>query len=419
MTMRGTIRASAFFLLALAALGLYLLTFLQLKDRPTSARLDGGLFVLPASDACSYYRAGKMLLSGHRMELYDFEVQRQYTARLWLESSAHDLSYMQDLLFYLPPYLLLIFGPLALLTLSHGFLVWYVLNAGFLISIPFLLRKSLGLGNKLTALAVIATPMFFPVELALGQGQLSILLLFLFALAFRELSEGREYRAGCVFAVAFFKPHFVLPLLLIVLVMRKWKIISGFLATSVLLAGISIVLVGWHSTLQYPLAMLRYSRLPVGSGENPEFMFNLRAFAYVLLHARISSSLLHAGTMIASLLLVVLLMVPFWGQRRNLNALDYSFIMVIALVASYHAYLHDMTLLVLPLLLVCSHIASQKLNNRSILLGLMAGALFILPATVPLLFPVVLLAFGVALFLQIWQVRVEPVTYPACPQLVH
>ncbi len=311
--------------------------------------------------------------------------------------------------FYIAPYTLLIFTPLALLSYANAFLVWYILNVAMLVGIPFLLRTSLHLSNKILALALLATPMFFPIELALGQGQLSILLLFLLTLAFRELSEGHDFRAGCALAVAYFKPQFVLPMLLVMLVIKKWKVITGFLAASVGLFSISVALVGWHGTLRYPVAMLQYARLPynTGGGEYPEFMYNLRGFAYVLLHSKLANTTLHTGTLVVSAIMMLLVAVPFLARRRNLSAVDFSFIVVVTLLASYHCYVYDMSLLVLPLLLVAGHIAGQELTGKRIAMALTAGALFMLPSVLPLLFPVALLLFAALLFFEMSELPVH------------
>ena len=162
------------------------------------------------------------------------------------------------------------------------------------------------------------------------------------------------------------------------------------------------------ATLQYPVAMLQYARLPYSrGGENPEFMYNLRGFAYVLLHSKLANSTLHTGTLMVSAVMVLLVAVSFLGRRRNLSAVDFSFIVSVTLLASYHSYVHDMALLVLPLLLVAGHIAGQELTAKRIAMALTAGALFMLPSVFPLLFPVALLLFAALLFFEMSELPVH------------
>lgn len=411
-------------LAVLAATLFYGFIFVQLKERPVTSRLVGGSNWLPASDLSPFYRAGRMMLSGDRGEIYDFDAQALYSARLWpllaprgdskqVKEDAQRLIYIQQLLFYIAPYVLLIFSPLALLSYANAFLVWYTLNVAMLLSVPLLLRTSLHFSDKILAIALLTTPIFLPIDLALGQGQLSILLLFLLTLTFRELSEGRDFLAGCTLAVACFKPQFVLPMLLVMLAMKKWRVITGCLAASIALFGVSVALVGWHTTLQYPAAVFKYSRLPVGIGEDPEFMYNLRGFAYVLLHAKIPTSTLHTATLVVSAAMMLLVAAPFLGQRRNLSAVDFSFILVVTLLASYHSYVHDMSLLMLPLLLVAGHIAGRELTPKRITLALTAGALFMIPSVLPLLFPVALLLFAGLLLLEMSSFSVPSLLTPA------
>ena len=157
--------------------------------------------------------------------------------------------------------------------------VWYTLNVAILLALPFLLRRRLGLSPKTLALTLIAPLFFLPAILALIQGQPAILMLLLFALAYVDLGSGWELRAGCWLGLASFKPQFVLPMLLALIVWRKKKTLVAFVLTCAGLIAVSIPMVGWRATFGYPRALMQYAGMAGQlGGEHPASMPNLRGF---------------------------------------------------------------------------------------------------------------------------------------------
>jgi len=374
-----------------AVLIIYFALFVQFKRHSVSG--------VRMPDFSCFYNAGRMVISGDRTRLYDFALQASYDARLQAEL-VHP-RYSVPLLFVFPPFTLLIFAPLAFLPYAQAFAAWYALNVGMLLAVPFLLRGILKFGNKSLSLVVLMTPFFLPIPNALGQGQVSILLLLLFTLAFRDLVHGRELRAGCMLALATFKPQFVLPFLLVLALTRNWKVLRGFFATCSALFGVSIAIVGWKATLSSPRAMVELGRLPWKlGGEIPVLMFNLRGFACNYLGSQLSNHALRTGTLAASAALVFLALVPFLDRRCKVSAVSLSLILAVTLLASYHAYVHDMSLLLLPFLVMASYIAETELTPLRLAIALTGGSPFIITSIYPPWFPICLLLFSVTLFLE-------------------
>ena len=84
---------------------------------------------------------------------------------------------------------------------------------------------------------------FAPLGIALYQGQSSLVLLSLFIATFIAFRQGRDFRAGLWLGLGLFKFQFVLPFVLILFLLRKWKFMQGFSLMAALLA----ILVGGRS----------------------------------------------------------------------------------------------------------------------------------------------------------------------------
>src|SRR5206468_3528174 len=85
---------------------------------------------------------------------------------------------------------------------------------------------------------------FYPVPIALMQGQDSILLLTILAAAFSFMNNGRELTAGVILGLGLFKFQIVLPIAFLYLVWRRWRVFFGFALSGVLAAYLSVALVG-------------------------------------------------------------------------------------------------------------------------------------------------------------------------------
>ena len=371
----------------------YVALFFQFQRHPVTGALSG------ASDFSCIYWVGKVALSHDRLRIYDLALQASYDASLDAELAPGNHFTRHRFIF--PPFVLLLYAPLALLSYAHAVAVWYALNVALLLSFPFLLRGVLQLGNRSLALALLITPLFLPVLNQLGQGQMSILLLLIFTLTYRYLAQSMDLRAGSMLALATFKPQFVLLLLLVLVLTRNWKALQGFTATCGGLLAVSVGLVGWRATLGYPQAMLQFSHLPAKlGGEVPEVMFNLRGFIVDTFGSHLSGRELHSVILLASAALLSLALIPFVRRQPRISAMGFSLIVTVTLLASYHAYVHDMTLLLLPFLLLASYIAETDLTPLRLAMALTGGSLFIITSIYPPWFPICLLLFSVTLFLE-------------------
>lgn len=191
---------------------------------------------------------------------------------------------------------------------------------------------------------------FFPILVCLLNGQDCTVMLLLFAGAFVAMKHQRDFLAGVCFGLALIKFQYVVPILAIFMLRRKWSVLAGAVATGVLLTMASAAFTGWPTTLGYSYPLLQLSQsspdLTVTTG-----MPNLR---------NIRENLLRRSGLAAIwiLSLVSLALIVFVARRCNFDvlrssfSLEFSLAVTVSLIVSYHLWTHDLTLLLLPLLLI-------------------------------------------------------------------
>ena len=329
-----------------------------------------------ASDFSSLYAAGRMVISGQGSRVYDQDAQRQAQAEF-----IHNLSYRQGPLpFMRAPFELLLLAPLATLTYAHAIVAWYAINVGLLLVVAFILAGEAEFLKTRLPLLLIVTALFDPVRTALIQGQDSILLLLLLSLVYVNLARRREALAGCLITLAAFKPQFVLPLLLVLLVCRRWKVLGAALGTGLGLAVVSAGLVGWRAVFRYPQALLEFSRMPPSiAGVYPKMMPNVRGFAHSVLADHTSAATLQLAIGIVSALLLILLVRACLRASRPLGAVGFSLLVLVTLLVGYHVYPHDLTLLVLPLWLIPACMAGAAPGSARVGIVISAFAIYFIP----------------------------------------
>ena len=190
-------------------------------------------------DFTIYYMSGLLLREGRASMLYDMGTQ--YQTQL---SFAHVPIRHGALPFNHPPFEAPLFVPFTFLRFWPAYLVWTALSLVLLAASAILLRRFPAIRALHPGLIAITTLAFFPLVNGLLQGQDSVLLMFLAVLALTCLDRGADVAAGACLAFGLFRPHMVIPLLLL-LAVRRWRMLVGFAAVSVFLGGISVAIMGW------------------------------------------------------------------------------------------------------------------------------------------------------------------------------
>jgi hypothetical protein len=316
-------------------------------------------------DFSIFYTAGTILRQGSANHLYDkalqFHVQQQFASKVYIREGALPYNH--------PPFEALLFEPLARFSYPTAFVFWDVLNLIILGVLPLLLRPHIPLLQRsplpLWWLAELA---LFPVFIALLQGQDSILLVLLFALAFIALKRNQEFGGGVWLGLGLFRFHLVLPLMLILLLRKKSKAILACLLTAISLGLISVAIVGWKEALTYPTYVWSVEKSSGSATGLVSTMPNLRGFVHMLFpwtpRVEVGVSVLSA--------IILLWASSQWDDSGSADRFDLSFCLalVATVLVSYHVLVHDLTLLLLPLALLTERLSrfGWPRGTRAILL---------------------------------------------------
>jgi len=287
------------------------------------------------ADFRANYTAGYLLRTGKPLYNYDLELEVQ------------NRSVSPEVVgapFIHPAYEALLYVPLSLLSYLQAYWVWFAVNLMILVCVYRLLRPELSSLYAVASWVPAATfAAFLPIGAAIVQGQDSLLVLLLCSLAFNYFRDSEHLLiAGMCLGLAVFRFQIIVPIILCFLLWRRWRVVSGFLITSVGAAVASVAVAGFwpyvHTLLglsvQPELAYLQpASRMPNIRG----LIHSLGGGDWIVLAA--SLTLLGVGVLA--------------GTRCDLQQ-QLSLAITTAALVSYHGFVHDLCTVFIPLVLLIS-----------------------------------------------------------------
>lgn len=287
------------------------------------------------ADFRQLYVAGYMVRTGDAARLYDYDSQLRLQNAL-IAPARIALPYIR------PAYQALLLAPLSLVAFRAAYFLWMAINIALVALSCYLL------GSRFPKLARVWKPLpvavlcaFTPVWVAVFQGQDTVFLLVLLAGAFRALEEDRDALAGCLLALGLFKFQIVLPIAFLFVAWKQWKFAKGFFVTALALAGISIALIGIPG-----IAAFFNSVIHVHYPVRYVMMSNFHALLVGLFGDSFPVTLATLALSAAAWLAVA-----GWGPvKSGPNALMLA--IPTAALVSYYLFIHDWSVLALPLLFI-------------------------------------------------------------------
>jgi hypothetical protein len=343
-------------LLVLCALALVVIYFAHIFPR-----MQKGM------DFPDFYAAARMVRDGRGRDLYDPLIQDQYLIRY----SGRVGTY-----FIHPAFEALVYLPFALLPLSWAYAVWSVFKALQLIAVATVIEKCL-LRRISWRFLVIAFLLFVPVLLDFLQGQDSLLLLLLLTSAVVLLERKRCVAAGCFLGCGLFKFHLVFPAVIPSLVVKPKRLLWGLVSVTIALVLVSIWISGWVVITAYPRFLLQLTALPL-AGIHDAQKANLRGLFGLLLpgyqHTAFYLTLLSSAfVMYLAVRSSLLARQDNHGTRLSLANAVFG-----AVLVGYHLSPHDLTILLLPMVLLVDYLLTTE--------GIPTRTRFVLFATLAVLF---------------------------------
>ncbi|MGI4979591.1 MAG: glycosyltransferase 87 family protein [Janthinobacterium lividum] len=305
-------------------------------------------------DLRAYYAAGMLARTGAINRIYDDAAEHS------MQQAIFQADGWRTLHFLYPPFAVLPFIPLSLLSYSAA--VWVVLasNLGAMYLCAWLLVREHPEWKLSAGVLWVFYLCFFPTAAALLQGQVSFVLLLVVTLFYCLERRGRPVLAGLCLAVGLVKFQVVLPMALLYLLWRRYRVVAGFAVGAVGLFLLSLALtgvaglhayvarlgsVGSSTLLDQHAARLRYAMLVTSDP-------NLHGLATLFMGRGTGGALVTAA-----LSLVVLV----WSVRQKPSAATAT---TAALLLSYHLQLYGLPLLLLPLTLLVMELKSARQDAR-------------------------------------------------------
>src|SRR6266550_659286 len=289
------------------------------------------------ADFRQLYIAGYMVRTGHRTQLYDYAAQTFFQNAL---VSNGELA----LPFIRPAYQALLFVPFSLFSYRTAYLAFLLLQP-----------RMRGLSRVWPGLPPALFLGFYPVALALMQGQDSILLLALLAAAVVSLERNQDLAAGTLVGLGLFKFQIVIPIALLFLLWHRWRFVKGFTFSATLLGLLSFITSGWAETVVFVRSLLSVGAgLPAAPGGvnfplRVNIMANLRGLIYGLASSRTPRAWLQVTTLLLSFLILILIRVR--ARRRQHGGYALILAITASVVVSYYLFIHDLSILLIPIVL--------------------------------------------------------------------
>jgi hypothetical protein len=312
------------------------------------------------------YTAGYMVRTGHRHQLLDYEAQKHFQDSLVSpEAIALPFNHLA--------YEALLFAPYSLAPYKVAYFLFLISNASLLIWVVREIYRSTGtLINEFSWLPTALGFTFVPVAAALMQSQDSIVLLALICAAYRTIGAGKGYAAGLLLGLGAFKFQIILPIAAMYLLWKRWKFVAGVLSSALTVLAISLFLAGPSQMTLYlhDLVLMSAIETPAQQarfGINPAAMVNLRGLVHATLSHLLSVRSVQVLTAAASLV------VFGWTILKGTKSLqeEHKFLLSISAAAlvSYHLLVHDLSILVLPLIITLDHCIASTSKAAPVLIS--------------------------------------------------
>lgn len=320
------------------------------------------------------YTGGYMLRAGYAHRLYDLETQHK------LEDSI--VSPSQTVLpIDHPAYEELLFVPFSLFSYKVAFLGFLAINTMLLGVCYWLLKPWLSNLSKIFWwLPAVLFPAFLPVGAALIQGQDSVLLLTLLVMTAVLLSRGREELAGSVAAMGLFKFQITIPIVFLFWWWRRRHFVRGFALSTAGLSILSLCLVGITQAQAYGHMLLYMATSFPGHGY--PLVINRMANIHGFVFGVFSGLLGPLGISFVSLFVSVSLFCSVANLCRCTSVFELFLVAICTSFAvSYHSFIHDMSVLLLPILIMLARFCYAEAEGAGLNRKLFRAAalLFVAP----------------------------------------
>jgi hypothetical protein len=332
-------------------------------------------FLIGLAIVMAIFLAITLLWAIPRGFIFDFDFQSMYTGGYLERTNPSELFSLaaqrevqrhatfatgEPLPFIHPAYEALLFVPFSMLSYTGAYTAFLLFNglltAACVLAGWELFSEKISIIQPSTGLMLF---FFFPLYIAILQGQDSILFLLMVLLAWREMEQARLRTAGIILAIALIKPQIILPLTVLLTIRYGRRLAEGFTAGT---AG--VVLLNYISSpggAERFLQLIRNSAGRHAGGAwyvRPLVMANLRGVAFAVFEKHLSEQ--EQLWIVGAASAVLLTVVAFCMRRVRSEQLTFAVALLTCLLISYHLYPHDLTILAIPILAIAKEMHAWK-----------------------------------------------------------
>ena len=308
---------------------------------------------LRGPDFFSFYAAARLFLERGGSAVYELAVQRAYQAQVtaqWAPLKFVLLPYIH------PPYMTPLLAPLGLLPYRGAYVAFGLLNLVLIALVITLLVRSTKLARPSALLVASLALGYLPLFVALLQGQTDMLILLPLTGAYLAWARGRTGWAGVLTGLAMVKPNLLLILPVLFVARREWRAVIGLLTVGAALGLIALLVSG-------PREFAAYLALVTGWAAGGAQGFPITGQTVYSLRGALEA--MPGGRLPALAVLTVLLILVglALSWRPNVPRLDFALAVAAGVVLSPYQNLHDLSLLVLPGIVLAGLAAQRAIGH--------------------------------------------------------
>lgn len=298
------------------------------------------------ADYPQFYVAGTILNNYPGDRLYDQKLHDRLLRGLLPHMPAK-----ASLPYFNPPFFAGLLRPLALLPYTASFVAWLLISLLLYIAgLQLLWRTREALGPDDRPLFFLLALSFEPfVMQCLQGGQLSAFGFFWLALALYAERYRRPLLSGWALGFLLYKPTLLALLLPFLVLSRRWRMLAGFSLCALMLAGVSLLLVGWAGGMGYLNLLATYFQAKTSlAGLLPGHKFvDLASFSRLLQGDRTDAG--WVVTLVLASVAFLFLAVAWWRFPRAGpvgRKLIWAGTLTATLVVNVHVGIYDVVLVV-------------------------------------------------------------------------
>lgn len=313
------------------------------------------------TDFMAFYAAGRVAQLHGYPDMYNIGFQQSVQQTV----VGFELGEGQVLLYNHLPYLVPLLRLIVNADYQGSFIRWEILLLLIYLLTTLFLVNSLFADNDLQTRLLLSGGCltFFPVFISIWQGQDTAFLFLGLALWCVGMLKKQDLTAAIGLTLVTTRPHLCIALAL-PLIFKHWQVIWRFACLAGALAIFSILILTPNGVIGF-LNLLRISAEGEWFGMKPEAMHNLLGLlirSFPLLEAQTINIL---SWVIFGIGLVII--ATLWARATNTNKHLLGLTVLLVIVTAPHLHLHDLTILIIPILLVIRS-GSLKVPHPALLL---------------------------------------------------